>query len=156
MVQRVGIHKKGEITLDAILKSLRGNPKINEAGAILCFIGIVRGFTHKGKKVKKLHVEAYKEQAEKTLAKISDELRIKPGVVDVFIHHIVGALKVGDEIVFIAVAGKSRKDVFPVLREAIERFKREAPIWKKEYVEEGAYWVSEKEHSQKGPSPSLL
>jgi molybdopterin synthase catalytic subunit len=41
--------------------------------------------------------------------------------------------------------------VFPVLREAVERYKSETPLFKKEQVvnAEGsatAYWVSEKEH----------
>jgi len=125
------------------MQTIRKNPRIKEAGAITCFIGIVRGRS-KGKKVKKLYFEAYKEQAEKSLTKISNDLRKKPGIVDVLIHHMTGTLKVGENIVFVVVAGKSRKNVFPVLAEAIERLKREAPIWKKEYAEKTAHWVSEK------------
>jgi len=128
------------------MQTIRKNPRIKEAGAITYFIGIVRGRTYKGKKVKKLYFEAYKEQAEKSLTKISNDLRKKPGIVDVLIHHMTGTLKVGETIVFVAVAGKSRKDVFPVLAEAVERIKREAPIWKKEYTEKNARWISEKRH----------
>jgi len=48
------------------------------------------------------------------------------------------------------VAGDHRKTVFPVLEEAVERYKREVPIFKKEYIvggkgKIGAYWVTEKE-----------
>ncbi|HYB92772.1 MAG TPA: molybdenum cofactor biosynthesis protein MoaE [archaeon] len=143
MVKRVGIHKRGEISLDDIIQTVRKNPRIKEAGAISCFIGIVRGRS-KGTKVNKLYFEAYKEQAEKSLAKISSDLMKKPGIVDVLIHHMTGTLKVGENIVFVVVAGKSRKDVFPVVAEAVERLKREAPIWKKEYTEKNSHWVSGK------------
>jgi molybdopterin synthase catalytic subunit len=46
------------------------------------------------------------------------------------------------------VAGSHREYIFPVLEEAVERYKKEAPIFKKETVrtKEGriqAYWTSE-------------
>ncbi|MGA2524823.1 MAG: molybdenum cofactor biosynthesis protein MoaE, partial [Candidatus Bathyarchaeia archaeon] len=59
-----------------------------------------------------------------------------------------GEFKVGDDLVYVAVAGSHRPEVFSVLREAVERYKSEAPIFKKERVvtEKGSseYWVSEK------------
>jgi molybdopterin synthase catalytic subunit len=56
-------------------------------------------------------------------------------------------------MVYVSVAGSHRTDVFPVLREAVERYKSEAPVFKKEYIVDakgaaGEYWVSEKEHQQ--------
>jgi molybdopterin synthase catalytic subunit len=57
---------------------------------------------------------------------------------------------VGEDIVYVLVAGEHRKNVFPVLEEAVERYKKEAPIFKKEEVitrngEKAVYWVSEKQ-----------
>ena len=48
------------------------------------------------------------------------------------------------------VAGAHRRNVFSVLEEAVERYKKEAPIFKKEYItdEKGktrAYWVTKPE-----------
>jgi molybdopterin synthase catalytic subunit len=64
------------------------------------------------------------------------------------IHHLTGDFNVGDDLVYVAVAGSHREQVFPVLREAVERYKNEAPIFKKEHVINEAgrseYWVSEK------------
>jgi molybdopterin synthase catalytic subunit len=65
------------------------------------------------------------------------------------IHHLLGEFKVGDDLVYVAVAGSHREEVFNVLREAVERYKSEAPIFKKEHIvdEKGSadeYWVSEK------------
>jgi len=46
------------------------------------------------------------------------------------------------------VAGGHRTNVFPVLQEAVERYKKEAPIFKKEYIKNKkgrtkSYWVNE-------------
>ena len=57
---------------------------------------------------------------------------------------MIGDFKVGEDLVYVIVAGKSRKDAFPVLREAVERYKHEAPIFKRELLKKGKpYWVSE-------------
>jgi molybdopterin synthase catalytic subunit len=115
------------------------------------FIGVVRGETLEGEEeVEKLTLEAYEEKADEVLGKICDDLSQKPGIVDVQIHHLTGEFKVGEDLVYVAVAGSHRQQVFPVLREAVERYKSEAPIFKKEHItsEKGKseYWVSEKHH----------
>ena len=95
-------------------------------------------------------MEAYEEKANAVLAKICSDLSQKPGIVDVQIHHLLGEFNVGEDLVYVSVAGSHRTDVFPVLREAVERYKSEAPIFKKERVlnAKGSteeYWISEKE-----------
>ncbi|MDQ1280255.1 MAG: hypothetical protein QG670_1518 [Thermoproteota archaeon] len=143
-VGRIGIEKKGNVSLYDIMEYVKSNPETRKSGALVTFIGIVRGFTHEGKEVDKLELEAHEKEAEKALTKISDELRMKPGIVDVILHHLTGIFSVGEEMVYVVVTGASRKDVFPVLIEAVERYKHEAPIWKKEYLKDGtAHWISE-------------
>ena len=39
-----------------------------------------------------------------------------------------GEFNVGEDLVYVSVAGSHRTDVFPALREAVERYKSEAPI----------------------------
>lgn len=146
MVKRTGVHRKGEVSFQDVLAHLRDNQRLHEAGAVACFIGIVRGFTRAGEKVRRLEVEAYKEKAEEALRRISDDLRHKEGIVDVLIHHNVGSFSVGEDLVYVAVAGRSRKNVFSTLMEAVERYKHEAPLWKKETLEGGrSYWVTERD-----------
>ena len=99
-IKRTGIDNKGTISLPDLIAFARQNPGIDESGAIATFTGIVRGYTHDGEQVEKLELEAYEEVAEKTLEKISDELRIKSGIVDVFIHLLKGTFSVGEEIVY--------------------------------------------------------
>jgi molybdopterin synthase catalytic subunit len=145
-----GVHEKGTFNVNDVINSIKKTENSEKTGAIALFIGVVRGETLKGKKVEGLKMEAYEEKADEVLNKICADLSEKPGIGDVQIHHLVGDFKVGDDLVYVAVAGSHRTDVFPVLREAVERYKSEAPIFKKEYTldEKGSksqYWVSETE-----------
>jgi molybdopterin synthase catalytic subunit len=149
---KAGVHEKGTFSVQDTLDSIKQDPNYHKAGAIGLFIGVVRGETFEGQRVEKLELEAYEENANQVLGKICDDLSKKPGIVNVQIHHLLGEFNVGDDLVYVAVAGSHRTDVFPVLREAVERYKSEAPIFKKEHIvnEKGSsaeYWVSEK-HSR--------
>jgi len=145
-----GVHEKGTLSVSKLLSNIKKNSNFEKAGAIALFIGVARGETLEGEKVQKLTLEAYEEKANEVLAKICDDLSQKPGIVDVQIHHLLGEFNIGEDLVYVSVAGSHRTDVFPVLREAVERYKKEAPIFKKERVinAKGSateYWVSEKE-----------
>jgi len=150
-----GVHEKGTFTVQDTIDNIKKDPNYHKAGAIGLFIGIVRGETLQGEKVEKLEIEAYEENANQVLAKICDDLTLKPGIVNVQIHHLLGEFNVGDDLVYVAVAGSHRTNLFPVLREAVERYKSEAPVFKKERVVDAKgsvteYWVSEK-HNHKHP-----
>ena len=145
-----GVHEKGTLSVSKLLSNIKKNSNFEKAGAIALFIGVARGKTLEGEKVQKLTLEAYEEKANEVLAKICDDLSQKPGIVDVQIHHLLGEFNIGEDLVYVSVAGSHRTDVFPVLREAVERYKKEAPIFKKERVMNAKgsateYWVSEKE-----------
>ncbi|MBS7621011.1 molybdenum cofactor biosynthesis protein MoaE [Candidatus Bathyarchaeota archaeon] len=144
------VHEKGALSIEELIKEIKRNPDFRRAGAIAIFIGVVRGETSKGEKVQSLEIEAYNEGANEVLSKICQDLKNRGGIVDAQIHHFVGEFGVGEDLVYVLVAGSHRKDVFPVLREAVERYKKEAPIFKKEHIitKEGvekAYWVAETE-----------
>jgi molybdopterin synthase catalytic subunit len=143
-----GVHEKGAFSLIDIIKNVKSKRDIQKAGAIALFIGIVRGETLKGEKVEKLELEAYEEKANEILVNICDDLKKKKGILDVQIHHLLGEFSVGEDLVYVLVAGAHRRNVFPVLEEAVERYKKEAPIFKKEYVideksKTRAYWLTE-------------
>jgi len=145
-----GVHKKGTFNAQDAIDNIKKDPNFHKAGAIGLFIGVVRGETLESQKVEKLTIEAYEEKANQVLNKISSDLTRNQGIVNVQIHHLLGEFDVGDDLVYVAVAGSHRTQVFPVLREAVERYKSEAPVFKKEHIinKQGAasaYWVSEKE-----------
>lgn len=150
MKNKAGVHQKGTFTLSNLIKSAKSKQGFPKAGAIALFVGVVRGETLKGEKVQKLELEAYEEKANEVLVNICKDLKDKEGIVDVQIHHLLGEFSVGEDLVYVLVAGSHRENVFPVLEEAVDRFKKEAPIFKKEYIttekgETSAYWVTEHE-----------
>jgi len=153
LTHHAGVHEKGTFTVLDLLNNAKKNENYEKTGAIALFIGVVRGENLKGEKVQKLTLEAYEEKANEVLTRICDELSKKKGIIDVQIHHLLGEFNVGEEMVYVSVAGSHRTDVFPILREAVERYKNEAPVFKKEQIidAKGAstdYWVSEKEHQR--------
>ncbi len=148
-MRHAGVHKKGTFSISELINSARKSSNCEKTGAMALFIGVTRGETLEGEKVQKIELEAYEEKANEVLVKICDDLSKKSGIVDVQIHHLLGEFNVGEDLVYVLVAGSHRTDVFPVLQEAVERYKSEAPIFKKEHIidAEGSaneYWVSEK------------
>jgi molybdopterin synthase catalytic subunit len=154
LTARAGVHEKGTFSVSELISNTKKSRNFEKAGAIAVFIGVARGENLEGEKVEKLTLEAYEDKANEALEKICEDLSKKPGVVDVQIHHLLGEFNVGEDMVYVSVAGSHRTDVFPVLREAVERYKNEAPVFKKECVisAEGStteYWVSERKNHHK-------
>jgi molybdopterin synthase catalytic subunit len=153
LTTHAGVHEKGTFSVLDLISNTKKSQNYEKAGAITMFIGVVRGETLEGENVQKLTLEAYEEKANEVLTKICNDLAKKPGIVDVQIHHLLGEFNVGEELVYVLVAGSHRNDVFPVLREAVERYKKEAPVFKKEHVIDAkgsatGYWISEKENQK--------
>lgn len=146
------VHEKGALSIEKLIADVKSKPDFYKAGALAIFIGVVRGENPNGDRVQKLEIEAYEERANEVLFGICQDLKKRRGIVDVQIHHFLGEFNVGEELVYVLVAGSHRENVFPVLKEAVERYKRETPIFKKEHVitKDGkmkSYWVAEKGES---------
>ncbi len=116
-------------------------------GAVLLFLGNVRDH-HAGRQVARLGYSAYRTMAAKTLARIAAELEAESaerGVrMNVAIMHRLGEVPVGEASVVIAVSSPHRDAAYQASREALERLKREVPIWKREhYVDGETVWREE-------------
>ncbi len=131
-------------TLESLNNKIRKSNDIEKAGAIGTFTGIVRANT-RGTRTEFLEFEGYDELAQQKMNEICAQLKEKEGIIDVLMHHRTGIIKAGEDIVYIVVAAGHREQLFPVLREAIERLKVEVPIWKKEHTLEGDWWVHDKD-----------
>ncbi|MGQ4913919.1 MAG: molybdenum cofactor biosynthesis protein MoaE [Candidatus Asgardarchaeia archaeon] len=144
-MDRVKLIKKGEITIDKLIKKIKHHEKISECGAIISFIGITRGIGHNGAVVKKMEYQADEELAVKSLQDIRERILKKyPDVRDLFIYHVIDTLNVGEDILYVIAISGHREEGFAAIQDAIDILKEETPIWKKEYTEKGKYWVSEK------------
>jgi molybdopterin synthase catalytic subunit len=154
MSSDAAVHAKGTFSLNYAIESTRNMAGFQKVGAVAVFTGVVRGESDDGTRVEKLMLEAYEEKANEVLKRICDDLRRRSGIVEVQIHHLLGEFGVGEDVVYVLVAGSHREDVFRVLEEAVERYKKEAPIFKKEYGMDAknrktARWVTETKIQQK-------
>ena len=139
----VGIHGKGEVDLPTLLEEF--NRELgDEAGAIGCFIGRVRGRSMGGEPVKALHYES-SDEAARDLEKIAAGAEERSGISRVAIHHVVDDVGPGEDILYVIVAGEHRAEVFEALPWIMDRVKDEVKIWKKESTETKEYWAHEAE-----------
>jgi MoaE-MoaD fusion protein len=105
------------------------------AGGIVTFQGVTR-------EVASLDYEAYREMAEERIAAILTECVERHGLLAAAAEHRVGRVALGEPGVVVAVSAGHREEAFAGAREAIDRIKAEAPIWKRELDSAGAgTWV---------------
>jgi molybdopterin synthase catalytic subunit len=86
---------------------------------------------------------------EKVLQTIEKKAFSKWDLSAVRIVHRVGILKLNDPIVAVVVASPHRNNAFDACRFIIDFLKTEAPFWKKEVTNKGAYWVEDKKSDLK-------
>ena len=104
------------------------------AGAIVCFQGTTR-------EIPELEYEAYREMAEDRIAVILAECVERHGLEAAAAEHRVGTVPLRETSVVVAVSAAHREQAFAGAREAIDRIKAEAPIWKREVDAAGTRWV---------------
>lgn len=137
-----GIFPKGSFTPWQAISSVLD--KSGRTGAVVSFVGAVKTPGKGGKAVRKVLIEAYEEAANPVLKRICDELTTKYSLNKALICHYTGEFTVGDPLVVVAVASKSRYEAYKALEEAVERYKKEPPIWKKEVYEDGSSaWITD-------------
>jgi molybdopterin synthase catalytic subunit len=109
------------VSADAVSRAVR-RPG---AGAIVTFQGTTRD-------VDRLEYEAYAEMAERRIAGILRDCIERHGLEAAAAEHRVGTVPLGESSVVVAVSAAHREEAFAGAREAIDRIKSEAPIWKQE------------------------
>ncbi len=109
-------------------------------GGICLFIGTVRN-RNKGKTVTHLDFETYQPMALKEMSKIGEQAIHKFDIEQIAIYHRSGFVGIKDIAVIIAVSSVHRAACFEACQYAIDTLKETVPIWKKEHLEDGSYWV---------------
>ncbi len=111
-----------------------------EDGAVVVFEGVVRNNT-KGRATLYLEYECYEAMALEQMAQIGREIATKSAIDKIGVIHRLGRLEIGEASVAVVATAAHRKAAFEAALEAINRLKREVPIWKKEFFADGAVWV---------------
>ncbi len=105
-------------------------------GASLLFTGVVRE-QNEGRPVEGMSYTAHEALAEKALTQICQEAEEKFAIESCHILHRLGALKLGEISVAIAVHSAHRDAAYKASRWAIEALKARVPIFKQEFYTDG-------------------
>lgn len=137
--------RQPHVTLSTLVERVKSSPLAERAGAIATFTGRVRArdgpdddrTTH-------LEFESYAAVAAERMAAIEADLEDREGVLEVAMHHRVGRLEAGEDIVFVVVLAGHRREAFRTVEDGIDRLKDEVPIFKRETTEREEFWVHER------------
>lgn len=116
------------------LQALHDLVMTDGTGAVVTFTGTTRD-------VSMLQYEAYEEMAQQRIEQIVIELMETYKLESVAIEHRVGEVPLSQPSVIVAVSARHRPAAFTAARDAIDRIKAEAPIWKLEVDSGFRSWV---------------
>ncbi|MDY6952375.1 MAG: molybdenum cofactor biosynthesis protein MoaE [Thermodesulfobacteriota bacterium] len=106
--------------LGDLIDNIKAHPDFSKVGMMLCHVGVVRETSRDGRPVSGLDLTVDRAALEAILS----EQRKRPGIVEVLVEIQEGSLKVGDEVMFIVVAGDYRDHVIPVLADTLNAIKK--------------------------------
>lgn len=106
----------------------------NHTGAIVTFQGTTRD-------VESLDYEAYEPMAQERIAAILEDALARHEIEGAAAEHRIGTVPLCEPSVVVAIAAAHRGPAFDAAREAIDRIKAEAPIWKREVEGGRGEWV---------------
>jgi molybdopterin synthase catalytic subunit/molybdopterin converting factor small subunit len=109
-------------------------------GAVVTFEGVTRNQT-RGNRVLYLEYEAHEPVARKALSQILEEASHRFNVHNLAVKHRLGRMEIGDHSLILAVGSPHRKEAFEAAQFIVDRIKHIVPIWKKEYFQDGSFWV---------------
>ena len=114
----------------------------DQTGAIVNFVGIVRGFDEKtNETINSMTLEHYPGMTELEIENIIKESVIKWEVSAVTVIHRVGKLMPSDQIVYVGVSSKHRQNAFDSCNFIMDWLKTKAPFWKNEENNNKRKWV---------------
>ncbi|HPJ96048.1 MAG TPA: molybdenum cofactor biosynthesis protein MoaE [Syntrophales bacterium] len=109
------------MALTEMIRKIKARPDYHKVGMILCHNGVARATSRDGKPVSELTVTVdYKR-----LAEVVAEMKARPGIIDILVEINEGKLNIGDDVMYVAVAGDFRENVFPVLMDAVNTIKKD-------------------------------
>jgi len=108
------------MSLTQLIERIKQHPDYPKVGMILCHNGVVRATSRDGKAVSGLRITVDTEK----LNQVVEAHKSRPGIVEILVH-INGDtdLKVGDDVMYIVVAGDIRENVISTLQDTLNTIK---------------------------------
>jgi len=108
------------MNLISLIETIKRHPHYDRVGMILCHNGVVRGALRDGRRVSGLNITVDYEQ----LRNVIENHKKRPGIIEILVKIAENKkLSVGDDVMFLVVAGDIRENVIKVLSEAIDDIK---------------------------------
>jgi molybdopterin synthase catalytic subunit len=107
--------------IDEWIKEVKQRANPEDLGMILVHNGLVRGTSKSGSPIRAMKLS----YDQKKLNSVISIFRQRIGVVEVKVWINSGNLKVGDNIMFVLVAGRFKTDILPVFEELLSLIKNE-------------------------------
>ena len=106
--------------LEQLIERIKQHPDYHQAGMILAHNGVVRQTSRDGRKVTGLRVAVDRNKLDNILA-IKKEI---PGIIEILVEIFDKQdLEVGDDVMFLVVAGDIRETVIATLKETLDEIK---------------------------------
>lgn len=137
-----GVYPKKVLDFGKIYSQFIANLPKN-TGSATTFLGVARLESADGKKkIKSLYMESYQDHANPIFDKICRQVKKKHKLTDIQIVHAVGNFGPGEPVVLVLVASPRRAQAYEALMEAVERYKKEPALFKKEVYSDGtSAWI---------------
>jgi molybdopterin synthase catalytic subunit len=117
------------MNLPKLIENIKNHPDYNRVGMILCHNGVVRGTSRNGRRVSGLKISVDHEK----LHQIIELQRNRPGIIEILVEIAENKdLSLGDDVMYLVVAGDIRDNVLPVLEDTLNAIK-ETVTHKTEY-----------------------
>jgi len=108
------------VDLTRMIDSIKKHPDYHRAGMILCHNGVVRDTSRDGRKVSGLTISVDHEK----LRQVVETYKKKPGIVEILVEVAENKkLAVGDDVMFLVVAGDIRENVITILNDTLNAIK---------------------------------
>jgi molybdopterin synthase catalytic subunit len=108
------------MNLTQLIERIKQHPDYPKVGMILCHNGVVRATSRDGRQVSGLRIAVDREK----LSQVVEASKSRAGIVEILVH-INGDvdLKVGEDVMYIVVAGDIRENVISVLQDTLNTIK---------------------------------
>ncbi len=108
------------MNLTRLIESIKQHPDYPKVGMILCHNGVVRATSRDGRQVSGLRIVVDPEK----LRQVVETHKSRAGIVEILVH-INGDLdlKVGEDVMYIVVAGDIRENVISTLQDTLNTIK---------------------------------
>lgn len=138
-IKKHAVFIDGAITPAFVSEALQKHSAKKNIGAHSMFLGQVRNDVINGQEVAAIEYTAYNEMAEEKFQEIREAAFESFDLICMHIYHSLGKVNAGEISLFVFTSSAHRKEAIRACEYIVERIKKEAPVWGKEFFLNNEY-----------------